>query len=249
MKPYRRRGKTDRIDTEALPEAHRFGGITAVTIRTVDQQQIQQLHRFREQWKKTRLQRIDGLRGFLRELGYTIPSGVKAVGYQVVGILEEDDVPPALNSALAGILLEISRLEKAIKLCERDLKLLSEGNGAIERSQGIPGIDLLTSMAMVSAIGTPHRFSSGRKLASWLGLTPREPSSGNMRQLGRITKQGDVYLRYLLTHHGARSVFVRARMEQKAGSPLSALQSWGLSLSGRVGIMRRRVRWQTNWRG
>jgi transposase len=170
----------------------------------------------------------------LRELGYAIPSGSKAMGCQVVGILEEDDVPPALKSALAGILQEIDRLEKAMKQCERDLKLLSEGNGAIERLQEVPGIGLLTSTAMVSAIGTPHRFSSGRKLASWLGLTPREHSSGNIRQLGRITKQGDVHIRYLLTH-GARSVLIRARMEQKAGKPLSALQSWGLSLSDRVG--------------
>ena len=121
-----------------------------------------------------------------------------------------------------------------MKQCERDLKLLTNNNDAVQRLQEVPGIGLMTSTAMVASIGTPHRFSSGRKLASWLGLTPREHSSGNSRSLGRITKQGDGYIRCLLTH-GARSVLVRAKIDQKAGKPLSKLQQWGLTLSERVG--------------
>jgi len=232
--PYRRRGKSDRIDTDALLEAHRCDGITEVPVRSVDQQQIQQLHRIREQWKKTRLQRVNGLRGCLRELGFAIPIGVNSVHRHAIEILEDDGIPPALKSAFAGLLDEISRLEASMKQCERDLKLLTNNNDSVQRLQEVPGIGLMTSTAMVACIGTPHRFSSGRKLASWLGLTPREHSSGNSRSLGRITKQGDVYIRCLLTH-GARSVLVRAKMDHKAGKPLSKLQQWGLSLSERVG--------------
>ncbi len=232
--PYRRRGKSDRIDTDALLEAHRCDGITEVPVRTVDQQQIQQLHRIREQWKKTRVQRINGLRGCLRELGFAIPLGVSSVHKHAIAILEDDGIPPALKSAFAGLLDEINRLEESMKQCERDLKLLTKNNDAVQRLQEVPGIGLMTSTAMVASIGTPHRFSNGRKLASWLGLTPREHSSGNSRSLGRITKQGDGYIRCLLTH-GARSVLVRAKINQKAGIPLNKLQQWGLTLSERVG--------------
>ena len=98
----------------------------------------------------------------------------------------------------------------------------------------IPGIGLLTSTALVAATGNPQRFASGRRFASWLGLTPREYSSGNTRYLGRISKQGDRYLRMLLTH-GARSVLLRAKTLQRQAKALSPLQHWACQLEQRVG--------------
>jgi transposase len=226
--PYRRRGKSDRIDTDALLEAHRCDGITEVPVRSVDQQQIQQLHCIREQWKKTRVQRINGLRGCLRELGFAIPLGVSSVHKHAIAILEDDGIPPALKSAFAGLLDEINRLEESMKQCERDLKLLTKNNDAVQRLQEVPAIGLMTSTAMVTSIGTPHRFSNGRKLASWLGLTPREHSSGNSRSLGRITKQGNGYIRCLLTH-GARSVLVRAKINLKSWHTIKQAPTMGLN--------------------
>ena len=92
---------------------------------------------------------------------------------------------------------------------------------------GIPGIGVLTATALYASIADIHTFKSGRQLASWLGLTPRECSSGSSRHLGRISKQGDAYLRMLLIH-GARAALYSARRAQSAGKPLSHLQGWAL---------------------
>ena len=234
VKPYRRRGKSDRIDTEALLEAHRCEGIMAVPVRSVEQQQIQQLHRIREQCKRTRTQRINGLRGFLRELGYPIREGAVHAQHRAREIIDQSDLPSPLQGAFTGMLEEITELEHRIKSLERSLKALTGDNEAVQALRQVDGIGLLTSTALVAAAGSPHHFPSGRRFASWLGLTPREYSSGNTRYLGRISKQGDRYLRMLIIH-GARSVLARAKQLHSAGKPLSRLQRWDWQLQQRVG--------------
>lgn len=234
VKPYRRRNKTDRTDTEALLEAHRCEGIQPVPVRSVEQQQIQQLHRIREQWKRTRTQRINGLRGFLRELGCPIREGAIHAQRRAREILDHDAIPQPLETAFGSVLDEISMLECHIKDIERQLQSLTRANTDVQRLQQVQGIGLLTSTAMVAAAGSPHHFKSGRRFASWIGLTPREYSSGNIRYMGRISKQGDRYLRMLLTH-GARSVLARAKQLHKAGKPMNPLQRWAWQLESRVG--------------
>lgn len=235
VKPYRRRGsKSDRIDTDAIIEAHRCAGITPVPVSSVEQQQIQQLHRAREQWKKTRTQRINALRGFLRELGFAIPLGTTHVKRRAIQYLEDDRIPPALKSIYATLLQEIEQLTQWIKTGEREIVALTKENEEVQLLQKVPGIGVLTSTALVASIGSVQRFSNGRKLSSWVGLTPREYSSGNTRRLGGISKQGDCYLRMLITH-GARSVLYRARQLSKAGKTLTPLQRWACQLEKRVG--------------
>lgn len=234
VKPYRRRGKTDRIDTDALLEARRCEGIKPVPVRSVEQQQVQQLHRVREQYKRTRTQRINGLRGFLRELGFPIAEGAVHAQRRARSILDEDTIPPALKTVFTRILDEIAALQQAIKEVEQQLKGLTRANEDVQILQQVPGIGLLTSTAMVASAGSPHHFANGRRFASWLGLTPREYSSGNRRYLGRISKQGDCYLRMLLTH-GARSVLARAKQLHKTGKPMNRLQRWAWQLEHRVG--------------
>lgn len=104
----------------------------------------------------------------------------------------------------------------------------------MQRLQQVPGIGIMTSTALVASVGNPHRFSNGRKLASWLGLTPSERSSGHRRILGKISKRGDCYLRMLLTH-GARSVLIRAKLLKHTGQTLTPLQRWAAQLEQRVG--------------
>ena len=111
---------------------------------------------------------------------------------------------------------------------------MTRRNEIIQRLQRVPGIGLLTSTALVSSVGNAARFSTGRKLASWVGLTPREHSSGSTRSLGRINKQGNTYLRTLLVH-GGRSVLLSASRKKKKGESLTSLQAWALELSARVG--------------
>ena len=234
VRPYRRRGKTDRVDTEAILEAHRCEGIIPVPVRSVDQQQLQQLHRVREQWKKTRTQRINGLRGFLRELGYAIPTGAKTAQRRARDILDEDNIPAPLIAVFGRLLEEIATLETDIAAVERQLNALTRNNTDVARLRAIDGIGLLTSTAMLASAGSAHHFPDGRHFASWIGLTPREYSSGNRRYLGSISKQGDSYLRMLLTH-GARSVLTRAKILKRAGKPLNRLQAWACHLEQRVG--------------
>jgi len=234
VKPYRRRGKSDRIDTDAIIEAHRCEGITPVPVSTVEQQQIQQLHRIREQWKKTRTQRINSLRGFLRELGFAIPQGPNHVKQRAVQHLEDDRIPGPLKSMYAALLHEIDELNQSIKNAEREIIALTKNNEDVQLLQQIPGIGVLTSTALIASVGSVHRFSKARKLSSWVGLTPREHSSGNTRFLGGISKQGDAYLRMLVTH-GARSVLHRAKSLHKMNESLTPLQHWACQLEQRVG--------------
>lgn len=234
VRPYRRRGKNDRVDTEAILEAHRCKGIKPVPVRSVEQQQIQQLHRVREQWKKTRTQRINGLRGFLRELGHAIPTGATTAQRRARDICDSEAIPAPLKAVFNRLLDEIATLQDDIANVERQLKALTRDNAVVQRLQAISGIGLLTSTAMVAAVGSPHLFPDARHFASWLGLTPREHSSGNRRFLGKISKQGDSYLRMLLTH-GARAVLNRAKQLRRAGHTLNRLQAWACKLEARVG--------------
>ena len=120
---------------------------------------------------------------------------------------------------------EIRELEAHLRSVERELEALAQQTPAVERLRSIPGIGLLTSTAIVGFVGDIQRFRSSRQFASYLGLTPREHSSGNQRRLGGISKRGDRYLRTLLIH-GGRSVLFRA---PKAETP-SPLQQWGLRI-------------------
>lgn len=234
VRKYRLRNKTDRTDTEALIDAYRSGRIDPVPVRSVDQQQIQQLHRIREQWKSTRTARINGLRGCLRELGHAIPVGPAAAKQHAVRILNEDDFPGALRAIFAELLAEISGLEAKIKLAEQQIAALTRDNEDVALVRQVPGVGLLTSTALVACAGSPDHFKSGRHFSSWLGITPRECSSGERRWLGRITKRGDKYLRMLIIH-GARSVLARAKALARAGKPLNRLQRWAISLEKRAG--------------
>ncbi len=124
--------------------------------------------------------------------------------------------PAPLKSMYATLLQEIEQLGEFIRNAEREITALTRHNEDVKLLQQVPGIGPLTSTGLVASVGSPHRFSSGRKLSSWVGLTPREHSSGNTRFLGGISKQGDCYLRMLVTH-GARSVLYRASQLSKSG--------------------------------
>jgi transposase len=206
VKAYVRRNKTDRADAAALLEAARCADIRQVPVKTVDAQQIQSLHRLRSQWMSTRQRYVNTLRGILREFGFAIPIGVNVAKDRIGTALAdpESEVPPALRATLAEMLQEIRFLE-----------------------QKILGIGALTSTALRAIVGDIQRFPSGRHFASWLGLTPNERSSAEKRRLGKISKQGDVYLRTLIVH-GARSALLGAHRAERSGHPLDHLRRWAL---------------------
>ena len=190
------------------------------------------LHRLRSTWVATRTARLNTLRGLLRELGITIPLGANRVLPALQAALCEPSapIPEALHPALLRAAEEIRHIELSIRHTELELKALARDLSAAETLQTIPGIGLLTSTALIAFVGNPTRFRSGRRLASFLGLVPREHSSGSSRHLGSITKRGDAYLRTLLTH-GARSVLLAAKRQAHPDS----LRRWALCLQARRG--------------
>lgn len=227
VRAYRRRNKTDRSDATAILEAARSPEIKPVAVKNVEQQTIQGLHRVRSQWMTTRTARINVIRGLLRELGYPLPVGSHSVRRKAPEVLEQ--LPAPLRAAIEERLEEIRSLEQRIHAIEDELERFARQNEAIETLREVPGIGLLTATALWAAV-----FKSGRHLAAWLGLTPREYSSGNQRHLGRISKRGDVYVRMLITH-GARSVLARAEQLHHPNKSLTRVQRWAVQLEQRIG--------------
>ena len=232
VRPYVLRDKTDRTDTKGLLEAYRNDDIRPVPVKSPTQQLLGSLHRLRSAWLAERTARINALRGLLREQGIVIPLGARhAVPLAWAAIEDADsEIPDALRPFLAEVCVEIRELERRIQSCETQLEALAQQLPAVKRLLSVPGVGLLIATALVAFVGDPRRFRSARHFASYLGLTPRERSSGSTRRLGRISKRGDVYLRMLLIH-GARSV-LRAAATQ---SHPDRLRAWALRLQGSLG--------------
>ncbi len=229
VRPYRQRNKTDRADCDALLEAARSPRIKAVAIKSEDQQAILALHRAREQWKDTRTARINGMRGLLREFGITAPKGADKFLARLPQLLEQhrERLPERVQRVVLAFWEEVQELEARMQQIEKELKGIAREHPVLRSLLEIPGIGVLTATALYASVGNIHLFKSGRHLASWLGITPKEHSSGGRRRMGRISKQGDPYLRTLLIH-GARSALTAAQTRQQKGKPLTRLQQWAV---------------------
>jgi transposase len=236
VRQYVRRNKTDRADAAALIEAARCAEIQAVPVKSLEQQQVMALHRVRSQWMNSRHRFLNTLRGLLREFGVAIPLGARVARAQIAQHLAQplSELPPALRPLLAQMLRDVDQLESQIEQLERELTALTRADPVVQQLREIPGIGLLTSTAIHATVGDIQRFPCARRFASWLGLTPRECSSGERRRLGGISKRGDVYLRTLLVH-GARSALLAAHRQQRTGRPLDRLRQWALECESQRG--------------
>lgn len=231
--PYVRRNKTDSTDTKALLEALRNEAIRPVPLKSVAQQVLTSLHRFRTGWMTQRTARINTIRGVLRELGILIPVGAAKVVPAVTALVEDADseVPYALRHTLWEACREIRELERRIKEVSNQIKSVGKQFPAYPRLRTIPGIGPLTATALIGFVGDAGRFATGRHFASYLGITPSEHSSGLKRHLGRISKRGDVYLRTLLIH-GARSVLLSSARRRNP----ERLRVWAMAVQKRTGF-------------
>lgn len=236
VRPYVRRNKSDRNDAAGLIEAARCADIHPVPVKSTEQQGVQGLHRIREFHKAQRTAAINVLRGLLREFGVVIPQGADRVRAAALAALGDGDneLPMILRHALAELLNQIAASQQAMDELERQLAHHARENAASRRHMAACGVGALTATALIAGIGSLSRFPSGRHLASHLGLTPRESSSGHIRRRGRITKRGDVYLRTLLVH-GARAALTAAQTARKRGRTLDRTQRWVLDLAERIG--------------
>jgi transposase len=232
VKPYVTRNKTDRADAKALLEAYRNPDIRPVPVKTVAQQTLTALHRLRQSSIEERTAKINTLRGLLREFGLFIPVGANKVlahAQEYIGDANSG-LPPTLRHALSQVRDDIRTLDERIDDLTDQITELGQQTPAVARLVTVPGIAYIIATALIASIGDIHRFPSARHLASYLGLTPKEHSSGSKRRLGRISKKGDAYLRMLLIH-GARSILAHAH---KAKTP-DRLQAWALQLERKVG--------------
>ena len=228
VKPYVRRNKTDQADAKGLLEAHRNEDIQPVPVKSVAQQTLAGLHRLRSAWVADRTARINLIRGILRELGHFLPAGARHVVTKAWALLEnaEGALPDPLRLALAEACLEIRDFEQRIRTVEKQLKLLVDQIPAAKSLLSVPGVGLVTATALIAFVGDVQRFATSRHFASFLGLTPRERSSGQTRRLGAISKRGDTYLRMLLIH-GARAVLFSAKRRKDP----DRLRAWALGVA------------------
>lgn len=227
VRPYVARNKTDRADAKGLLEAARNENLHPVPVKSEAQQALTALHRLRSAWLAARTARLNTVRGLLREFGLVLPTGARRVRPTVTALLADSacTLPAALHSTLHSALDEIAELTQRLRQVERQILALAAVTPAVDTLRTIPGVRLLTSTALVAFVTDATRFPSARHFASYLGLTPREHSSGLRPHLGSISKRGDPYLRMLLIH-GARSVLCHAKRTPSGGR----LQHWALAL-------------------
>jgi len=204
--------KTDANDADAIYETSLRPKIRRVPVKTVAQQEVQALHRVRERLLKARTGLLNQMRGLLAEVGQVFPLRVASLRRAVPDLLEDGDValPPGLRRLLAQLWEEGRELDGRLARLEREIKQALAASQSAQRLVAVEGVGALTATATVAAVGDGRQFRSGRQFSAWLGVVPREHSSGERRRLGGITKRGDGYLRKLLIH-GARSAVLAAR--------------------------------------
>ena len=215
VKPYVKSNKNDAVDAEAICEAVQRPTMRFIPRKTIEQQDIQSLHRIRSQLVARRTAQANQIRGLLQEYGIVIPQGITYVRKSLPDILEdaENQLSVIFREQLSVLYDEMVHLDARIETLEHSLKAICAQNKDCKRLLTIPGIGLLTATALVAAIGDISVFKNGRELAAWLGLVPRQHSTGGKPTLLGISKRGDSYLRTLLIH-GGRAVVRCAHKHQ-----------------------------------
>src|SRR5215472_7105152 len=206
VKPYVKANKNDKRDAEAIAEAVTRPTMRFVPTKDVDQQDLQALHRVRERLMGERTALVNEVHGLLHEYGIVIPKGVAKFRQAVVGKLEsEKDKLTSLSREMFWKLVdEFALLEKQLAYYQEKLDTVATTHPECQRLMTIPGIGPLTATALVAAISDASAFKNGRQFAAWLGLVPRQHTTGGKERLLGISKRGDTYLRKLLVH-GARA--------------------------------------------
>ncbi len=217
VKPYVKSNKNDAVDAEAICEAVQRPNMRFVPSKSIDQQDIQCLHRIRSLLVSRRTAQANQIRGLLLEYGITIPKGVSHVRKNIPDILEDaqNTLTPFFREQLQELFEEMVHFDERINSTEKKLKLICVQSEACQRLLSIPGVGPLTATALIAAIGDISVFNNGRELAAWLGLVPRQHSTGGRPTLLGISKRGDCYLRTLLIHGGRSVVRVASRYKDK----------------------------------
>jgi transposase len=234
VKPYTKAYKNDFNDAAGICEAVSRPHMNFVSVKTVSQQEILAIHNDRAKHVEERTALANEMRGLLLEHGITIPQGIRMVVPLVTALLdpEGDEITPVLKSLLADMLEDFKHENSLIKKRDDQLKELAKTHHQVQQLMTIPGIGIIIATAFVGKVGNVNVFKNGRQLAAWLGLVPKQYSTGGKVQLGRISKRGDRYLRSLLVH-GARSVL--RSIKHKSKEDLPAPMQWLKDIAERRG--------------
>jgi transposase len=217
VKPYIKTNKSDYIDAEAIAEAVQRPTMRFVPIKTEEHLDLQAVHRVRERWVMRRTAVVNQIRGLLLERGLTLPKGRSHVDHALPEILTD----PALRLSgsfrvlLGQLQLELEQLTARIEQMDAVIQQTARENEACQRLTAIPGVGPVTATALVAAIGNGAGFRRGKDLAAWVGMVPREYSTGGKQKLLGISKRGNSYLRRLFVQ-GAR-VVMQYRTKQAPG--------------------------------
>ena len=230
IKPYRTKQKNDRNDTEAICEAVSRPQMRFVPIKTVEQQAVLTVHRARELLVSERTAVANQMRGLLLEYGVAIAAGLQRLRRELPTVLgaTEEALPTLAHTVVTELHGRLQELDERIAHHDRQIAQLAKQSEAAKRLMQVEGVGPITATAMVATVGDAHAFPHGRQFAAWLGLVPKQFSSGGKPVLGRITKQGNVYLRTLLIH-GARAVL------QSTATRTDAKSQWVEALRRRRG--------------
>ena len=225
VKPFVKSNKNDVADAEAICEAVQRPSMRFVPSKNIEQQDVQSLHGIRSQAVARRTAQANQIRGLLMEYGIIIPKGISYIRKEIPLILEnaENELTMLFRALLNNLYDEMVHLDERIKTVEGKLNIVCRQNEACQRLLTIPGVGLLTATALVAAIGDIKAFKNGRELAAWIGLVPRQHSTGGKPTLLGISKRGDSYLRTLLIHGGRTVVRVADKYQDRRNQWISAL--------------------------
>ncbi|MGY6256822.1 IS110 family RNA-guided transposase [Paraburkholderia fungorum] len=233
LTPFVKTNKNDRNDAEAIVEAASRPSMNFVVVKSIEQQDMQAAHRVRELLVQQRTAIINQARGLLGERGIAIAQSPAAFRKAIPGILTETEgeLTSFCQSLIMTLVQHLRALEQEIAVAEGWIRSFMDRSALCQKIAAVPGIGPITATAIVAAVGRADGFRNGRHLAAWLGLVPRQHSSGGKSQLYGISKRGDKYLRTLLIH-GARSVLIRV------SGKLDARSRWLQELIARRGYNR-----------
>jgi transposase len=229
VRPYVKAQKNDDRDAEAIAEAATRPTMRFVELKSVEQLDTQSLHRVRDRLVGERTALLNQLRAILLERGIAVPQGRRKLERYLAAMLECEDgqVSPRVRSLLEDMAAEWRELDRRIEAFDDEFAALAKSDDAARRLATIPGIGVLNATALVAAIGNGAAFARGRDLAAWLGLVPRQMTTGGRPRLLGISKRGNKYLRKLLVH-GARAAL------PSLSASMTPLGKWISSLVGRT---------------
>jgi len=212
VKPYVKSNKNDMRDAEAIAEAVTRPSMRFVPVKDVAQQDIQALHRVRERLVTARTALVNEMRGLLAEYGIVLPQGLAKFRQALMSTLEAEHtkLTPLGQELFHKLFGELGKLDAELAYYQDKLEALAQAHPVCQRLLTIPGIGPLTATALIAAVGDAGVFKNGRQFAAWLGLVPKQYSTGGQTRLLGISKRGDSYIRKLLIH-GARATLRWAR--------------------------------------